>query len=210
MVLVLLVSIGSGIQDLFVPILDKYKTLPYRGNQRFYPGWDMSGRPIPTSFILPITMDRLRICPLPFTKHHPRDSMASPKGLSSFWKLDKEDDQGEPLVVNLDAFAPGIASLANFHKDRVNIIQIDFDSIRCDHNDADGSGGRRDPRVSSTEGYSARHGVSFKPLHDIPEGSELYLYYGDEWHYRYEQQEQKAGNDNVASCCRIRNIGRLS
>jgi hypothetical protein len=176
----------SDLEDLFIPIADKYKTIPYRGQQRFL-SW--------LGYVWPTEIDAF------YPSYHDgsfpylhRHFYLTPEGLNGaddglFFYAD-----GDQQEVPINALAPGMASLLNSHGDLVN-VHLDVDSLTNDfdeNEEGDEDSSNNNSCSNSYEGahYSPHYGVSFVADDDIAAGSELFIYYGDEWHSRYENKLQ--------------------
>jgi len=100
-----------GENDLFVPILDRLKTLPYRGQQYFL-SW--------LGYVWPEHPD---------TFYPTYDAGSFPEVPASFYQVDEGLNGAEGTYfydaegLRVSAFAPGVASLANSDPDRVNLEQ---------------------------------------------------------------------------------------
>jgi hypothetical protein len=97
---------------------------------------------------------------------------------------DDDDDDGRRRQ-RINAVVPGIASLANSHdnlEDYVNLAPIYYDR-NGDENEND-------------TGEDVM--ISFRAMRDIPAGSELFIYYGTNWHELYdERMAQKPNYDTI-------------
>jgi hypothetical protein len=152
--------------DLFIPIVDDYKALPYRGQQRF-PSW--------LQYIWP--------------KHH--GALSDLEGSTAFpgvphvlWDFDlglnfadgvefyayDEDGQRDETV---NAFMPGLASLANSHVWFSNMDRI-YENTRVDYN------GQTAPWQPGAGPFTPHHDIEFYTSKKVHAGMELVSIIGDE------------------------------
>ena len=103
-----------GEPDLFVPVIDKFKTLPFRGQQQFL-SWLGYVWPEKQDHFYNATTDSFPTIPPAMYKVDP--------GLNGATTLKFYDGDGKRISV----FAPGIASMANSHLDRANIKKLKSD-----------------------------------------------------------------------------------
>jgi hypothetical protein len=154
-------TVGDDYLDLYVPIKDKFKTLPYRGQQKFL-SW--------LGYIWPERIDAF------YPSYHdtvepgmPRGRYSVDEGLNAANAFHYSDGND-----NISAFSPGIASLVNSHPQLTNLYKHD-PSDRVDPKD-----------LQKTSSFSPYYGVSFKSTRDLEAGSELFINYGPRWHHRYD------------------------
>ena len=153
--------------DLFIAIADKYKALPYRGQQQF-PSWLQYVWPEEPSALSDFT-DK----PFP---NVPRELWDFDTGLDSadgleFFMDDLNDELAELLPdfepkQRVNAFVPGIASLANNHEEYANIDRI-YSSSRADYN------GQEAPWHAGAGAFSPHHKIDFIATKVVGEGMEL-------------------------------------
>ena len=155
-----------GEQELFVIIADKFKTLPYRGQQRFLSWLGYVYPEEPNAFWHTSTEA--------FPYIHPSHYKIN-EGLTYVQDMPFVDAFGNPV----NAFVPGIATMANSHQEQANIDR-DPTSHKTDFLASGTSTFQQQPRP-----YSTNYGVHFVATRDIPAGSELFLDYGDLWHDQY-------------------------
>ena len=184
--------------DIIVPIIDTYKTLPYRGQHRFL-SW--------LAYIWPKEMGTF------FTS----ETAAFPSIEPGQFKLDdglnfateveffySDGDGGQ----RMNAFSPGIASQANSHEEWDNLLfqpqeshsgeyyhlghfQI-YEGEEGDHNIIIGNNNKGDKSIGIGPRSRYHHG-GLATNQFVPAGSELFLFYGYEYHdhrreKRYSQQ----------------------
>ena len=202
-------------QELLIPILDKYKTIPYRGHQRFL-SW--------LGYVWPIQVDEFHPTYKDFT--YPllsRAHYATPLGLNGaneglyyFYYDDYDDDdhlehydysipRRRRRRIPLNIFSPGLASLVNSHPDWVNVgmgHQPEFESITWnaltrDNDDEDDDDEDDDEEEEEDEDdplftsfSKMAPGSGFVAYDDLTAGSELFLFYGNIWHTRYRMKSQ--------------------
>ncbi len=184
----------SWFQDVLIPILDEYKTIPFRGHQRFL-SW--------LGYVWPEDTD---------TFHHsyqdeaypeiPAGHYPTPEGLNGadqglFYFYLSEKTEGDKIPISV--FAPGIASLVNSHFDWANVAMDSEESITLNAETGDEDDDEMlDPfeggRLSSFSRLAP--GSGFVAQVDVEAGSELFIYYGDEWHDRYEEEVQSQTDSN--------------
>lgn len=176
----------SWFQDILIPILDNYKTIPFRGQQRFL-SW--------LGYVWPEEVDTFHHSYLDGVYPHiPGAHYATPEGLNGadlglYYFYLSEKYHGEKIPINV--FAPGIASLVNSHYEFVNVAMDSEESITLNAETADQEEDEMfDPlERAQTLSYSPlAPGSGFVALHDVEAGSELFIYYGDEWHDRYDEK----------------------
>jgi hypothetical protein len=137
-----------GEPDVIIPVIDKFKTLPYRGQQQFL-SWLGYVWPKEPDYFYNATQASFPKIPKAMYKVDP--------GLNAATSLKFRDEYKE----RVSAFAPGIASLVNSNPDLINI-------------------------KSTKEGEL----ISFSSKKEIKAGSELFLYYGDLWHKRFNKRQE--------------------
>ena len=141
-----------GESEMYIPLVDKYKTIPYRGQHRWLSWLDyVRGT---TNFRIPQNKALATISPKKFKR-----SSTGPQFVDDLYQV--------------DAFAPGIASLAVADPRLANIVLTDPLPKR------DGMGLHRktDP---GTGAFTAHQGATFVAEKDIVAGSELYIQATDE------------------------------
>ena len=153
--------------DLYVPIADTLKALPYRGQQRF-PSW--------LQYIWPEepgAMSELTTKPFPFVPQHMWDfdqGLDSADGLDFFLDdyIDDVSLEWRTPNVQVNAFVPGLASLVNHHSRFSNMVRIKRKSRR-DYN------GQVAPWHAGAGAFTPHHGVEFYVTKQggIYEGMEL-------------------------------------
>lgn len=148
-----------GDPELIIPLIDKFKTTPYRGQHRWL-SW--------LNYVRGTTTYRI-------PKNEALNDL-NPKRLL-------RSDTGPQFVDDLykiDAFAPGIPSMAiphpKYHNVALRKSQVDVDSAGLHRN--------KDPGVGA---FSAHHGAVFVAEEAIKAGSELFISATD------EQEEEGAG-----------------
>jgi hypothetical protein len=100
-----------GEEDMFIPILDRFKTLPYRGQQHFL-SW--------LGYVWPDKIDAF---------YHTYHDGSFPTVPNSMYKVDEGLNSAEGTYFydadgfRVSAFAPGVASLANSDPEYVNLEQ---------------------------------------------------------------------------------------
>lgn len=141
-----------GEAEMYIPLADKYKTIPYRGQHRWLSWLDyVRGT---TNFRIPQNKALATISPKKLKR-----SATGPQYVDDLYRV--------------DAFAPGLASMAVANPKLANIVLTDPLPKR------DGMGLHRktDP---GTGAFTAHHGASFVANKDIAAGSELYIEATDE------------------------------
>lgn len=139
--------------DLYVPIADELKALPYRGQQRF-PSW--------LQYIWPEepgAMSDFDTKPFPFIPQHMWDfdqGLDSADGLDFFLDdyIDEASLEWRHPEVKVNAFVPGLASLVNHHSRFSNMVRIRRKSRR-DYT------GQVAPWHSGAGAFTPHHGVEF-------------------------------------------------
>ena len=150
--------VGEAFMDTFIPIEDKHKALPYRGQQEFL-AW--------LQYVWPKTIDEF---------YHSPDSFPKiPQGI--YKKLDRGLSSANGLSFTVDnekvsVFSPGIASLVNSHMKLANIKKREHTLT-----DVDALG-------DVSYANSPHFGVAFHATDDVPAGSEFLINYGATWHGR--------------------------
>ena len=155
-------------EDLMVPILDPYKTLPYKGQQRFK-SWLRYIWPEETDAFYPSRYEGM----YPKIPSYMFDRFGSEHGkLHSDFGLNDADglkfyqyDPRRGRRVRFSAFAPGLASLANHAPAPLANI------------------GRARPSSIDDESY-----VKIVALRHIPAGTELFLDYGPTYERRLQRR----------------------
>mmetsp|Transcript_17838 Transcript_17838/g.48513 ORF Transcript_17838/g.48513 Transcript_17838/m.48513 type:complete len:842 (+) Transcript_17838:153-2678(+) len=180
-------AIGGGdYSDVFIPIQDKFKTLPYRGQQLFL-SW--------LGYVWPAKADHFY--PTYSAEVFPEIPLARygvDAGLNGVAKRSLKYTDGKGTLVS--AFAPGVSSLVNSGPARVN-IQKKSDVERVDNNATDNG-----------RGYSPHFGVTFETTRALDAGTELFMDYGATWHDRHNylrnmgteyRKQNKNGVEKTAS-----------
>lgn len=136
-----------GEPEMYIPLADKFKTIPYRGQHRWL-SWLEYVRGT-TNFLIPKNKALATLDPKKFKR-----SATGPQFVDDLYRV--------------DAFAPGLASLAVAHPKVANLVLRDPLPKR------DGMGLHRkaDP---GTGAFTAHHGASFVATEAISAGSELYI-----------------------------------
>lgn len=141
--------------DLFIPIADDYKALPYRGQQRF-PSW--------LQYIWPKSpgaLSDLTTTAFPNVPHELWDfdlGLNFADGIEFF--ADDFDDKRSKTMPNyqpeerVNAFVPGLASLANSDSRLSNMDRI-YANSRVDYN------GQVAPWQPGAGAYTPHHGIEF-------------------------------------------------
>ena len=157
-------SVGADYADLYVPIQDRFKTLPYKGQQHFL-SW--------LSYIWPERINAFwhtyndEVFPeIPMARYGFDEGL---NAASTFQFTDGTD------IVS--AFSPGIASLVNSHPFFANLQKND-ESERVDVTALN----------HQQQAFSPYHGVSFETTDFLPAGTELLINYGAEWHERNHEK----------------------
>ena len=158
------------LQDMILPIIDQYKTLPYRGQQRFK-SW--------LGYIYPETPNKF----FPTVKENsfpvlPKSMIQIDEGLSAVDTTKDDgiefqfyyDDSDDINNTELSVFLPGIASLVNSNSDYLTNIDSTQKYYTIDEFDNDGVG------------------VGYFATKNIPQGSELFIDYGASWYQRYHDK----------------------
>ena len=148
-------SVGSG--DLYVPILDHFKALPFRGQQRFL-SW--LGYIWPKEYEAFYWSTKDSFPPIPWSMYGVQDGLSTADSLE-FYDMDEE---------RISAFAPGLPSMVNSKLFQANLhmgeIEMEDDFIPGQHS------------------YSyAPMEVSV----DVSAGSELFLDYGRQFHTQLQE-----------------------
>ena len=139
--------------DLYVPIADNLKALPYRGQQRF-PSW--------LQYIWPEepgAMSDFDTKPFPFIPQHMWDfdqGLDSADGLDFFLDdyIDDASLEWREPTVQVNAFVPGLASLVNHHSRFSNMARARNKSRR-NYN------GQVAPWHPGAGAFTPHHGVEF-------------------------------------------------
>jgi hypothetical protein len=181
--------------------MDDHKVLPYKGQQRFL-SWLAYVWPRKPDVLYP-TRGEGSFPDLPQSFHRLDEGLSGARASQSLqfrtdgaYEYDGYDDNNRyrrkrsKAVVN--AFAPGLASLANTHHDNDvleshnmnNIEKVDFAERRDDDDDDENNG----PSFSS---FTPHYGVIFVATRAIPAGSELFLDYGSAWRMRRKNGQEE-------------------
>ncbi|KAL3760192.1 hypothetical protein ACHAWU_001702 [Discostella pseudostelligera] len=184
--------------DLYVPIADSYKALPYRGQQRF-PSW--------LQYIWPEepgAMSDFDTKPFPYIPQHMWDfdqGLDSADGLDFFLDdyIDEASLEWRTPEIQVNAFVPGLASLVNHHSRFSNMVRIRSKSRR-DYV------GQVAPWQAGAGAFTPHHNVEFSVTKKggIHEGMELVrpdyilssifdhllflLNYGDAWNRKNKEK----------------------
>jgi len=178
-------------QDLIIPIMDKYKTIPYRGHQRFLSWLGYVWAEAPDTFYHTYS-DASH--PYLSRGHHaiPPGLNGADHGLHYFYYEEKYE--GEQITLNV--LAPGIASLVNSYdekEDWINVGLLPDEAVTLNWETGDDDDEEMvDPLWTAYQSGSSRlaPGSGFFTRTDIAAGQELLIYYGDLWHARqYETIE---------------------
>lgn len=169
-------SLNSNSIDKVLPILDKYKALPYRGQQRFpsylaYMWTEHKGA------LAEFSLDeadgpRSAFPTVPSELWDVNIGLDGADGME-FYKSDAASGNNlDPRVIN--AFVPGFATLANHHEELNNIDRVYLE----DYGDED-----------DASDYN-HAGIEYFATTDVTEGMELLLNYGEEWaENNYDQMD---------------------
>eukprot|EP00986_Skeletonema_menzelii_P017587 scaffold20570_cov148-Skeletonema_menzelii.AAC.8 len=162
--------------DIAIPIADDYKALPFRG-QQLCPSW--------LGYVWPKHLGALvnlwNNQPFPtvqpgLPKMDPGLQLAD--GIEFFMDdYDEEtqnDDDFEPST-RINAFSPGLASLANHDGDFVNIDRS-YESSRVDYE------GLKAPWDAGAGAFTPHHNMLYTAYIDVEKGMELFLDYGPKFH----------------------------
>ena len=151
--------IGGLSTDLFIPISDRYKALPYRGQQRF-PSWLQYIWPEESGALADVDGNK----PFP---HVPPELFGFDTGLNfatglKFYMDDLNDHTFDLLPdyqpsEAVNAFVPGIASLANTDNHAGWYSNID----RINENSRADFDGQEAPWHAGVNAFSPHHGVEF-------------------------------------------------
>ena len=139
---------GSNIgePDMCIPLIDKFKTIPYRGQHRWLSWLDyVRGT---TNFLIPKNKPLAKVDPAKLKR-----SATGPQFLDDMYRV--------------DAFAPGLASMAISHRTLFN-IKLKGQPKR----DSMGLQRHKDP---GTGAFASHHGANFVAEKDIEAGSELHI-----------------------------------
>jgi hypothetical protein len=156
-----------GEPDLFIPIVDRFKLLPYRGQHRWLSWLD---------YIHGFT-NFSRKMNRPLTKY----------------TIEKYDKSSSPLLFTdgpywVDAIAPGLASQATADAKRVNVLLN-----KAEKRD---SAGLHRSKDHGTGAFTSNYGVSFSAKKDIPAGSEIYINAEEDDEDEEEEEEDKDEEDD--------------
>lgn len=160
--------------DLAIPIADDYKALPYRGQQRF-PSW--------LGYVWPKEVGALVSFRTAFPEIEPGLIAMDPglqiaDGIEFFMDdhpSNEDFDEDHEPSVRMNAFSPGIASLANHDGDFANIDR-NYDISRTDYNFLTA------PWDAGAGAFSPHHNMQYTTFRDVEEGMELLLDYGHQFH----------------------------
>eukprot|EP00569_Conticribra_weissflogii_P003745 CAMPEP_0171329356 /NCGR_PEP_ID=MMETSP0878-20121228/1216_1 /TAXON_ID=67004 /ORGANISM="Thalassiosira weissflogii, Strain CCMP1336" /LENGTH=1054 /DNA_ID=CAMNT_0011829333 /DNA_START=95 /DNA_END=3259 /DNA_ORIENTATION=- len=182
--------------DLHIPIADPYKTLPYRGQQKFS-SWLGYVWPEYEGAFLHDGMHNNPFPSVPSEMFEFDGGLNSATGLEFYVNIDDE--------TRMSSFAPGIASLANSHT-VLNNMDRNYDSAVIGYEDLQA------PWDAGAGAFTPHTGLEFTATKAIREGMELLLNYGEEWHHDHQTQEanrkkarnQLDGNSDESSFVRQR------
>ncbi|KAL3919282.1 MAG: hypothetical protein SGILL_003832, partial [Bacillariaceae sp.] len=183
-------------EDIIIPILDSYKTFPFRGAQRFLP-W--------LAYVWPSETGRFFKSETKMFPQMEPGQFKVDEGLSNagdfikWFFPDNEEEQeyhvpgGPKYLYRMNALTPGLALQVNSHDKYHNVflsykqhmrvgyadvIQDDLDMDDTVENDLEEED---DPFLQSTPRSYFHHG-GLQAHHDIPPGSELFMFYGKDFH----------------------------
>jgi len=152
-------------EDILIPILDHYKTIPYRGQMKF-PSW--------LQYIWPYRPDAFRHASnrafpiIPVNKFPPDGlSSATTTTTTTTTSTHSGNTAAAGRSSRMSFFSPGIASLANSHEEHWNL------QFKTTTNDDDDDDDEQQPLTSR-----------FETVKPIVAGSELFLNYGALFHRR--------------------------
>lgn len=162
--------------DLFIPIADEYKALPFRGQERF-PSW--------LQYIWPKYIGAM-------SDLDESNDLAFPNVPHVLWDFDTGLNYADGVEFYVDdvhgqqkertnAFVPGIASLSNSHKGLHNIDRI-YENSHIDYN------GQMAPWQPGAGAYTPHHGIEFYTTKKIHVGMELLLDYGHKWNVKNNEK----------------------
>ena len=162
--------------DLFIPIADEYKALPFRGQQRF-PSW--------LQYIWPKYIGSM-------SDLDEATDLAFPNVPHMLWDFDLGlnfadgvefyvDDVHGQQKERINAFVPGIASLANSHRGLHNMDRI-YETSRMDYN------GQMAPWQPGAGAFTPHHGIEFYSTKKVHVGMELLLDYGQKWNQKNNER----------------------
>jgi hypothetical protein len=162
--------------DLFIPIADDYKALPFRGQQRF-PSW--------LQYIWPKYIGSVSDLDEPSAE-------AFPNVPHMLWDFDTGlnfadgvefyvDDVDGQQTERINAFVPGLASLANSHRGLHNMDRI-YETSRMDYN------GQIAPWQPGAGAFTPHHGIEFYTTKKVHVGMELLLDYGQKWNEKNNEK----------------------
>ena len=186
-------STGSPVgemDELLVPIIDRFKTLPYRGQQKFLSWLGYVWPEKPFAFDHMATDEPFP--PVPMAMSQVKEGLNAADGLAFY--------DGNHRV---SVFAPGIASMANSHMQQANLVKADYDPGQ--RKDWAGLTFGKDHGVGA---FTPHHGVGFTASKDIAAGSELLINYGMLWHHREDQKNRT--KDETFPTLEDFNNGRLN
>ncbi|KAL3823645.1 hypothetical protein ACHAXA_009750 [Cyclostephanos tholiformis] len=160
--------------DLFVPIADDYKALPYRGQQR-YPSWLSYVWPRAIGALSDLTTTAFPVVPIELWDFDVGLNYAD----GIVFRADEDTDEPKSRV---NAFVPGLASLAN-SDGRLYNMDRSYKSGRVDYD------GQRAPWQPGVGAFTPHHGVEFtvSKKGGIYAGMELLLNYGPTWSSKNKQ-----------------------
>ena len=160
--------------DLAIPIADDYKAVPFRGQQRV-PSWLGYVWPKHVGAMIDLYQDK------PFPNIEPGLRKMDPglqlaDGIDFFMDdyNENSDEDHEPSV-RINAFSPGIASLANHDGDFVNLDRS-YDTSLVDYET------QAAPWDAGVGAFTPHHRMMYTTYRDVTKGMELFLDYGQEFH----------------------------
>ncbi|KAG7340641.1 SET methyltransferase domain containing protein [Nitzschia inconspicua] len=188
--------------DLILPIMDSYKTYPYRGNQRFLP-W--------LAYVWPSKSGEFYGSTKRAFPEIEAGQFKVDEGLSNAGDLIRFYDMteyGKPKLPRINAITPGLALQMNSHEEWDNVFfEYDHekghsygqvfmveDQLGIDYHDDDEeddeSGFNGNHFSHERRSWYSHKGLG--ALRDIEAGSELFLHYGDKYHKHLEKQRTTA------------------
>ncbi|KAL3925864.1 MAG: hypothetical protein SGILL_000113 [Bacillariaceae sp.] len=186
--------IFSDKEDVIIPIMDTYKTFPFRGAQRFLP-WLAYVWPEETgAFYKSVT----KAFPIMEEGQFKVDEGLSSAGDTiKFFFPPNDPEPGKPRILHrMNAVTPGLALQVNSHDEwdnvylaydesrefgYVSVVEDDLgvDDIPDEHFDQNGDFADDDLLQSTPRSYYHHRGLEAKT--NIPAGSELFMWYGQDY-----------------------------
>ena len=155
--------------DLYIPIADDYKALPYRGQQRF-PSWLQYIWPKEHGALTDLDVESFPTVPVELWDFDLGLNLADSIKLYTVSEQGKHNER-------VNAFVPGLATLANSHNHLYNMRRIDENS-KTDFN------GQVAPWQPGVGAFTPHHGIEFYVANKtggVYAGMELLLNYGSMW-----------------------------